>query len=550
MNTSEIMSAMIFGDGGASKVEELSTDGGSTDAGKVLVVGDNGKIAASDLTVGEGAVAVDKTFKVTGAAADSKAVGDAIDSLNGSLAHLEEGGLNIKDEVIEADITAWLEEHPEATTTVQDGAISKVKLDSDLSRKSGRLIVNYDQFVSAVRDTSGEKAFFGSEIEVNQPVRLISAYNVGEKTFVGCTFILNSNLFTWDTPSNYTNIPSFVGCTFIGNGNSLCMEGAYILDGKFTNCYFKDCSIVKNGYFVQSARFVNCRFSNAVEYPFIQSLRVYDTRFISCQAEQDNKAIIVDATTTVTNQFSLSQLSFNQCIFEGQSAPVVQCHDGDIIIDGCYTEANAEPFVKILASNMTSNGSFRITIKNTRMGPNSGVYFVYVDESFFNSSRTAFSCIDSDISLGTLINSNKFKTCEIRRVGTSSNGRLVPSMELSKISNSTGESSIAKIDSSGHIIVKKFPCLITFDSNSSGHAYSTYLYFVSLSYGNVPTVACLNDPSAKPTAIYDAETGYIDVTMHLGSSTAFTNRSAVLLNGLWNDLVRNNYVSASPPYDF
>lgn len=32
MNTSEIMSAMIFGDGGASKVEELSTDGGSTDA--------------------------------------------------------------------------------------------------------------------------------------------------------------------------------------------------------------------------------------------------------------------------------------------------------------------------------------------------------------------------------------------------------------------------------------------------------------------------------------------------------------------------------------
>ncbi len=88
MNTSEIMSAMIFGDGGASKVEELSTDGGSTDAGKVLVVGDNGKIAASDLTVGEGEVAIDKTLKVTGAAADSKAVGDAIDSLNGSLGTL------------------------------------------------------------------------------------------------------------------------------------------------------------------------------------------------------------------------------------------------------------------------------------------------------------------------------------------------------------------------------------------------------------------------------------------------------------------------------
>ncbi len=82
MNTSEIMSAMIFGDGGASKVEELSTDGGSTDAGKVLVVGDNGKIAASDLTVGEGEVAIDRTLKVSGAAADAKVVGDAIASLN------------------------------------------------------------------------------------------------------------------------------------------------------------------------------------------------------------------------------------------------------------------------------------------------------------------------------------------------------------------------------------------------------------------------------------------------------------------------------------
>lgn len=85
MNTSEIMSAMIFGDGGASKVEELSTDGGSTDVGKVLVVGDNGKIAASDLTVGEGEIAIDKGLKVNGAAADAKETGDAIRSLNGSL---------------------------------------------------------------------------------------------------------------------------------------------------------------------------------------------------------------------------------------------------------------------------------------------------------------------------------------------------------------------------------------------------------------------------------------------------------------------------------
>ena len=99
MNTSEIMSAMIFGDGGASNVEELSTDGGASDAGKVLVVGDNGKIAASDLTVGEGEVAIDKTLSVNGAAADAKKTGDAINALNGSLDTVQ-GDLN---EISEAE---------------------------------------------------------------------------------------------------------------------------------------------------------------------------------------------------------------------------------------------------------------------------------------------------------------------------------------------------------------------------------------------------------------------------------------------------------------
>jgi len=94
MNSNDILASIVFGgDGGGgnqiTKVEELSTDGGSTDAGKVLVVGDNGKIAASDLTVGEGEVAIDKGLVVNGAAADAKVVGDAITSLNGSLENID-----------------------------------------------------------------------------------------------------------------------------------------------------------------------------------------------------------------------------------------------------------------------------------------------------------------------------------------------------------------------------------------------------------------------------------------------------------------------------
>lgn len=54
--------------------------------------------------------------------------GDAVREVDKSLAEqidkLNEGGLNIKDDVIAADVSNWLDEHPEATTTVQDGSLS------------------------------------------------------------------------------------------------------------------------------------------------------------------------------------------------------------------------------------------------------------------------------------------------------------------------------------------------------------------------------------------------------------------------------------------
>jgi len=66
-------------------IENLKTSGGSADAGKVLTVGSDGRIAPIDLPVGEGQIALDGTLTIAGAAADAKKTGDAIASLNGSL---------------------------------------------------------------------------------------------------------------------------------------------------------------------------------------------------------------------------------------------------------------------------------------------------------------------------------------------------------------------------------------------------------------------------------------------------------------------------------
>lgn len=51
-----------------------------------------------------------------------------IDSLKGDLNKINDGGLVLKDEVIEEDINKWLNEHPEATTTVQDHSLTIDKM--------------------------------------------------------------------------------------------------------------------------------------------------------------------------------------------------------------------------------------------------------------------------------------------------------------------------------------------------------------------------------------------------------------------------------------
>lgn len=71
---------------------------------------------------------IDPTLSLYGKAADAKATGDALDTERKRIDVLNEGGLNLKDEVIDTSIRAWLTEHPEATTTVQDNSLTINKM--------------------------------------------------------------------------------------------------------------------------------------------------------------------------------------------------------------------------------------------------------------------------------------------------------------------------------------------------------------------------------------------------------------------------------------
>ena len=73
---------------------------------------------------------IDKSLTVENAAADAKITGDKIELLNNKVEKLNDGGLLIKDEIIEKDISEWLDAHPDATTTVQNGSITESKINA------------------------------------------------------------------------------------------------------------------------------------------------------------------------------------------------------------------------------------------------------------------------------------------------------------------------------------------------------------------------------------------------------------------------------------
>lgn len=513
------------------------------------------------------AIETDKTLTVENMAADAKATGDEINELkedfsavipypespdskygtagqllrtkgNGKTEWVDEG-LPTDEQTSEA-VSAWLDEHPEATTTVEDGSITSAKLNSALLSKQAA-VLNSADFINAIEDGNYNTSYICREITINNPIELTSISQCAHKTFTGGVFVLNSNMFTWETLSAYHGSPSFVNCVFIGNGYSIFDDGAWAMHGKFVNCFFLNCAMVKSGTFFQSFRFVNCLIQNEVDTTFIHAKQLYDVRFIGCQAEAQNLAILVDAFGTTANMTTLDQVTFSKCVIEGQSNYVIRSHDCRLFIDNCYTESMEQPFIKVLPSNMTGIKVCQITIKETKINPKSGVNFVEVDSGYESSVWAKFSCINSTVIQGNLINTNNLHYFVIDGVDVHSGGTKPPAQELSKMYDGTYKNSVADFSVQlGHCIVRKWPCLITYENSTGG--WHSVLLFVSLANNTTPTVKCLSNPSSTPTASYDSQAGYIDVTLSEVRSSP-NNTATVLLNGIMNDLVRRNAYS-------
>lgn len=404
-------------------------------------------------------------------------------------------------------------------------------------------ITTGDEFAAAFSDNKSYASYECKSFRVDAPINLVGSLRASYKTFTNATITLGDDLFTWNTPSNYHAIPNFVNCTFIGNGHNIVCDNAYTLNGRFINCNFINCGVTNDGYLCQSMRFVNCRFVNSVSHPLIESKKVNDVHFINCQCESDNKSPLVSISNPDADAMSVYTLRFTDCILESQTSNIVSMCDGDVTFTNCYTELNSAHMVNVLPTQRASQPVIHVEWDNCRIQPSSGYYATYIDSSYEGSAWSSFECQNSEVRNGALLNTNNLHTVSITNTTVRDSGTILPSVESSKIGSS--QNSVADFSTTGHCIVKKFPCLLTFDSSDGG--WHTNLYFVSLSSSNTPQVQCLSDPNKTPTVTYDSGTGYCDVTLHTNKESD-ENCSAVLLNGLANNLVRNDYYRSTDGY--
>ena len=96
--------------------------------------------------VAGGTVELDTTLTQQGKAADAKAVGDKIGQVKADLVDLQEGGYIADAQQIQTKINAWLADHPEATTTVQNGSLTETKFSNALKLKTIKDYVTPEMF--------------------------------------------------------------------------------------------------------------------------------------------------------------------------------------------------------------------------------------------------------------------------------------------------------------------------------------------------------------------------------------------------------------------
>ena len=191
-----ISEAKLADDVKENLTNKVDINQGTENAGKVLVVGDDGKVVAGN------AITVDQSLTISGAAADAKATGEEINNINERLDQYEDVFTGDVDE----SVKNWLDEHQEATTTVQDGSLTEAKFSDALKLKT---IKDYStpQMFGAVGDgvTDDSDAFIRAIASSHIVVIPAGSYKITKQIEITNThrLLANGTVRIYTTVSGY-----------------------------------------------------------------------------------------------------------------------------------------------------------------------------------------------------------------------------------------------------------------------------------------------------------------------------------------------------------
>lgn len=175
----------------AKKIEEMAASGalGTVITNTGTVQSTTTDWLHNNVTPVGSAVVVDKSLTIEGAAADSKATGNSIDSLKNDLNELQNGGYVADQQQIGQKVNAWLDEHPEATTTVQDNSLTLDKFTNELKLYTKKDYVTPQMFGAKADGVTNDSKAIQDAIDSGTTVFLPKGiYNIGENTLNFSTF--------------------------------------------------------------------------------------------------------------------------------------------------------------------------------------------------------------------------------------------------------------------------------------------------------------------------------------------------------------------------
>ena len=335
--------------------------------------------------------------------------------------------MEIESEIIE-QVNNWLEEHPEATTTVQDGAITFPKLDENLQS----VVYNPDVFpgTDAVKlQTAIDAAIYddyssilidrvyditGSTLQINKRLSTATSRYRQKMTFIGVHggaivktdggYIFSGSQIDPDRTHSAGDI-QFFNMTFKGALSAVdTIKSDYcsvfdchrLIRITTLGCSFFNCGAVFDGTECISAtsNMQQCtNFGDLVSYCYCyyKLNTAWCVYSFGCTVEQSDYAYYcmggnANSLGTVTS------MHIKDCVLEGCTYPAICAIDPDptsnplggltdIVIDGCYFEKNTRSGSMDPRRDIYLHAKFcyGVTIKNCRFSP---------------TATSAYRCVD------------------------------------------------------------------------------------------------------------------------------------------------------------